>query len=118
MHVDHALGTGLFVQIVDVLRADGNGSAKRLPRRFQSRQRQVRRVRLHLAKLAAPQVVELQHAMRIALITLDAGHFLDREPFPKPVFVAECRKSGLGRNAGASEDENLTCVQWNLRKAA
>ena len=109
MHVEHVVGAGALVQVVDVLGDERQPTAAALEVRLQSCEGRMRRVRLGRERVAAALVVEVLHRLRIASEGFGRGelHGIELRPEAGPGPVAEGAHAALGRNAGAGQDDDV-----------
>ena len=107
MHMEQPFCPRALVQIVDILRDDQQFAR---PFGIEPRQRQMRRIGLHLGERRAPEVVEAMHQLGIPRQRLRRADILDPMPFPQPTRPTKRRDAALGGNAGASQDDDIAEV--------
>ena len=108
MHVDDPRRAGALVQVVDVLRDEGEPAAPLREACFERGEREMGRVRPGGDEVAAARVVEGEHRFGVAGEGLGGRelHGIELRPDPAARFVAESPEPALGRNPGAGEDED------------
>ena len=103
MHVKHAPGAGLFVKIVDVLRAKKETRPKFA---LEFRKSQMGRIRLGGERTLPAHRIEFPDEARIAPPCLGRRNFLETKSPPEAARVAKGGDAALGADAGAGENEN------------
>ena len=98
VEVDDVRGAGALVEVVDVLRDDGDVVVL-----LKLGQRQVGGVGLRGEELAPQGVVEVGDEVGVGLPALGGGYCLDGVTLPKAVAVAKGAETALGADAGACE---------------
>ena len=107
MHVVDGAAAGLLVQVVDVLGAEEEAAAALGERGLGPGERGVGGVRARGEQVAAAQVVEVVHAVRVAGEGLGRRELHRVELRPDAARVAEGAEAALGRDPGAGQDEEL-----------
>ena len=103
VHVDEVAAACALVQIVDVL-GDEEQVVRDGP--LESCERAVRGVGDDGCRGAAPRVVEAQHRVGVALVSLWCRDVLDLVPLPEPAGIAERGHAALGGDAGARQHDD------------
>lgn len=110
VHFDDALGrvTGTLMQPVDVLR----DQRVQFPAALELDQRQMSVVRLRAPGWMLQAALPREPAnFRIGHVVVNVGKFFRFRIFrPQPLWAAEIRNSGLGRNAGARQRNHAGTV--------
>jgi hypothetical protein len=109
MHVDDAARPRPLVQIVDVLRHQGEMAAARAKRLLEPGKRPMGGVGCSVEKVAAAQIIEREHRIGIAGEGFRRRELHRIEPGPNalPVPVAKRAEPALRRNPGAGQDEDV-----------
>ena len=97
VHVQYALGTGTFMQIIYVLGDQQKVIAKAF---FKFRKCKVGGVGLMFFKPFAQEVVEVFHALLVAVVTFGRTHIVNVFVFPHAVVTAEGAQSRFRTDAG------------------
>ena len=96
--MDDVRGAGALVEVVDVLRDDGD-----VVMLLKLGQRQVGGVGLRGEELAPQGIVEVGDEVGVGLPALGGGYCLDGVTLPEAVAVAKGAETALGADAGACE---------------
>jgi len=104
MHVDEVLRSRRLVQAVDVLRNDGDGA---IVLAVQTRQREMRRIRLHAGMPAPAVIVEVVHELRVAPEAFGRRHLTVVVLRPDAVLVAKRGDAGLRGEPGTGEHDDV-----------
>jgi hypothetical protein len=109
MHVDDPPRPCALVQIVDVLRHQGEMAAALGERRLESRQRSMGGVGFGVEEVAAAQIIERENVIGIAGEGFRRRqlHRVEPRPDPLPALVAKRAEPALSRNPGAGQNEDL-----------
>jgi hypothetical protein len=110
VHVDEVLAACAFVQVIDVL-GDNQYIAGEFA--FQLRKGKVRGIRLYAGVVQLPTagIVKLMHQRGVFGETFRGGNLFDTVVVPQAITGAEGLDAGFGRNARASEDDDVGGVQ-------
>ena len=92
MHMNEVRRPRPLVQRVDILR-DRQHLAGIVG--LQPRQRRMRRIGFDVARIVAPAVVEIEHTLRIAHISLWRRHILKTHLRPDTILIAKRGKAGF-----------------------
>lgn len=92
MHVDDVAGSSPFVKIINVLRDYCEPLTDLL---LESRQSEVRRVRLNPEHSCASLIVEAQHEVGIGSETFGRRHLVNVVTLPQPSVITESGHAGL-----------------------
>jgi hypothetical protein len=109
MHMDNVRTAGTLVQIVDVLRDDGD---IRRPHCFESGKRRVSRVRCDVLRLqfGTAFIVKSVHEFRVAIKGARRGYILDTVPLPQAAVTTKGCQPATSADASPSED----CDRWSV----
>ena len=99
MKVEYVRRTGPFVQVIDIL-----GDDLHVEIALQSGDSQVCGIGFGGEHLAPPVVVETDHAPTVEIQSLGNTNLLDLVIPPRPVGIAERRKTAFGADSGAGKD--------------
>lgn len=102
MHVVDTMRTCALVKVIDVLGTEIKPVAELL---FDLRERNVGSIRLRSKSIATAHGVEVPDECRIGVPRFRRRDFIDAIAVPKTSRSTESSKSTLGRDPGASEDE-------------
>ncbi|MGC2506889.1 MAG: hypothetical protein WA369_09535 [Candidatus Acidiferrales bacterium] len=103
VHVDDADRASLFVEIVDILRAEVQAVAEAF---FERGESEMSGIRFRGCGDAAAHGIKFPDELRIALPCGGRGDVFEAVVAPKAAFIAERRNAAFGADAGAGEDEN------------
>ena len=101
--MDCVARAGLFVEIVDVLRAEKQTVTDCA---LQSGQREVAGIRLHGTGFLPAHRIKLPHELRILLPRAGMGDFFGRTLAPDAARAPECGQPAFSADACAGEDED------------
>ena len=109
MHMDDPRRTRPLVEIVNVLRHQRQASAARRQRRFQPGERGVSGVGFRVQEVAPAQIIEFEHRVGIAREAFRRRelHRIEARPDALALLVAKRAKPALGRDPGASQNEDV-----------
>ena len=105
MEVDDTAATRTLVQVVDVLRDDRHTIVV-----LEAGEQTMPFVGLCSDELPTALIVEVQHALGIAVPAFDAGDLLDVMPRPQTIAIAEGRQAALGTHPRPREDDEVRAL--------
>ena len=108
MEVDDTAATRTLVQVVDVLRDDRHTIVL-----LEAGKQTVPFVGLCSDELPTALIVEVQHALGIAVPTFDAGDLLDVMPRPQTIAIAE-GSTGRSRHSYPAPERTTRCGRLGL----
>ena len=101
VHVQNRATAAAFVQVVDILRDEGERAPRRARARFEFGERDMRRVGADGLQCFAPLVIKALDEPRIAREPFGRSDILDAMLFPQAVGGAKSAKPRFGRDPGA-----------------
>jgi hypothetical protein len=96
-----------FMQVIYILRNQCDASAEL---RLQFTQSDMGGIGLYVSQRGAAQVVKAVHEDGVSGKAFGRGDLLNGMTFPQPARIAKGLNAALGRNARASEDDNVLWI--------
>ncbi len=104
VHMNQAPGSGTFVQIIDILRDNGQVA---LPPGIKPRERMMRCIGLLGLDRGAPHIIKSQHQIGIAGKGFGRRHILDAVLLPQPAASTKGINPAFRAHAGAGQDYDV-----------
>src|SRR5215469_13298381 len=103
MHVNDASGSGLLVEMIDVLGAEKKTIGERV---FESGESEMRGIGFGFGSDAAAHGVKVPDQARVATPSVGRGHLFEAVVAPQAPGIAKCGDTTLGADAGTGQNED------------